>query len=356
LQDPVSGFEYPNEWILRSNPADHENIAAGFFVLTSSGAVLRRGYTTGATMTAAAYAAVFSLGGEVTDTVSVLLPCGIMVNIKAEGKDGTGIATKDSGDYPNDITAGARCIAEASPYSDIDIIAGDGIGVFVRDTPRYRKGDPAISPASRECIMTAIAAACREIGISGAQVRLSVMHGAEIAKNTLNPKIGVEGGISIIGTTGFVEPWDDHLTSSVVDQIASAKHPVITTGRQGLRFSKLLYPEYDVILAGSKLSEAISAVPDGTNAILCGLPALILRFLRSDIAMSNGFSTVEELVASPKGESVVYQELVSAKKRYPHIHVTIVNRDGRIIAESETRHAARRRDDLLSPGNPPIGD
>lgn len=335
MRDPVSGFEYPNEWVLRSNPADHENIAAGFLVLTSSGTVLRRGYTTGATMAAAAYAAVFSLCGEGIDTVPVLLPCDIMVNIKAEGIGGVGIATKDSGDYPNDVTDGARCIAEAVPYSDIDIIAGDGIGVFVRDTPRYRKGDPAISPVSRDCIMTVIAAACQKIGIPGAQVRLSVMHGAEIAKKTLNPKIGVEGGISIIGTTGFVEPWDDHLTSSMTDQIASARHPVITTGRQGLRFSKLLYPEYDVVLAGSKLHEAISAIPDGKNAILCGLPALILRFLRKDIATSNGFSTVEELVASPKGEDVVYRELVSAKERYPHIHITIVNRDGRIIAESE---------------------
>jgi len=337
LRDPVSGFEYPDEWVIASNPCDHEGIAAGFLVLTSSGAVLRRGYTTGATMAAAAYAAVFSLGGEMITTAAVLLPCDIMVNIQAEGKDGIGIALKDSGDYPNDVTAGAKCIAEAVPYSDIDIISGDGIGVFVRDTPRYRKGDPAISPPSRTCIMTAIAAACRKIGISGAQVRLSVMHGAEIAKKTLNPKIGVEGGISIVGTTGFVEPWDDHLTSSMLDQIASAMHPVITTGRQGLRFSRLLYPEHDVILAGSKLSEAISAIPDGRTAILCGLPALILRFLRPDIAMSNGFSTVEELVASPKGEDVVCRELMSAKERYPHIHVVIVSRDGRIIAESEDK-------------------
>ena len=337
LQDPVSGFEYPDEWVLRSNPTDHENIAAGFLVLTSSGTVLRRGYTTGATMAAAAYAAAFSLREEVTDTVPVLLPCGIMVNIKAEGKGGTGIAVKDSGDYPNDVTAGARCLAEAVPYSGIEIISGDGIGVFVRDTPRYRKGDPAISPASYDCIMTAIAEACRKIDISGAQVRLSVMDGAEIAKQTLNQKVGVEGGISIVGTTGFVEPWDDHLTSSMTDQIASARHPVITTGRQGLRFSKLLYPEYDVILAGSKLSEAISAVPEGKNAILCGLPALILRFLRKDIATSNGFSTVEELVASPKGKDVVYQELMSAKERYPHIHIMIVNRDGRVIATSPRR-------------------
>jgi cobalt-precorrin-5B (C1)-methyltransferase len=122
----------------------------------------------------------------------------------------------------------------------------------------------------------------------------------------------------------------------MTDPIASARFPVITTVRQGLRFSKLLYPEYDVILAGSKLSEAISAT-DGKNAILCGLPALILRFLRKDIATSNGFSTVEELVASPKGEDIVHQELMSAKERYPHIHVVIVNREGRIVADSPRR-------------------
>ena len=334
LRDPITAFEYPQEWVSASNPADHEDIAAGFVVLTSSGMVLRRGYTTGATMAAAAYAAVCSMKAEV-HSAPILLPCGITVAIKAEGKNGVGIAEKDSGDYPNDITAGARCIAEAVPCTDIDIIAEDGIGVFVRDTPRYKKGYPAISPPSRECIMSAIACACKDIGIIGAQVRLSVKDGAKLAKQTLNPKIGVEGGISILGTTGFVEPWDDHLTSSMADQIASAMHPVITTGRQGLRFSKLLYPKYDTVLAGSKLHEALFAIPDNKTAILCGLPGLILRFLRKDVATREGFSTVEELVASPKGMSVVQQELLCAKKRYPNIHITIVNRDGTILAESE---------------------
>ncbi|MDR2854873.1 MAG: cobalt-precorrin-5B (C(1))-methyltransferase, partial [Methanomicrobiales archaeon] len=204
MRDPVTAFEYPQEWILASNPAHHLDIAAGFLVLTSSGMVLRRGYTTGATMAAAAYAAVCSMKKEISSS-PVLLPCGIMVNIQAEGKDGVGISEKYSGDYPDDITAKARCIAEAVPYSHIDIIAGDGIGVFVRDTPRYQKGDPAISPPARWCIMSAIASACKEIHIVGAQVRLSVKDGAEIAKKTLNPKIGVVGGISILGTTGFVE-------------------------------------------------------------------------------------------------------------------------------------------------------
>jgi cobalt-precorrin-5B (C1)-methyltransferase len=331
--DPVSGFTYPQEWILASNPADHEGIAAGFLVLTSSGMVLRRGYTTGATMAAAAYAAVCSIKMEMS-SAPILLPCGIMATIQAEGKNGVGFAEKDSGDYPHDITAKARCIAEAKPHSHIDIIAGEGIGIFVRDTPRYKMGDPAISPASRGCILSAIACACKEIGIVGAQVRLSVKDGAELAKKTLNPKVGVEAGISIVGTTGFVEPWDDHLTSSMADQIASAMHPVITTGRQGLRFSKLLYPEYDVILAGSKLHEALSSVSDDKIAILCGLPGLILRFLRLDVATREGFSTVEELVASPKGAYVVQQELLCAKERYPNIHITIVQRDGTILAES----------------------
>ena len=334
VRDPVSGLEYPEEWVLACDPVHYEDIAAGFLVLTSSGKVLRRGFTTGATMAAAAYAAVFSLS-EVVNTVPVLLPCGILVSILAEGRGGIGIAEKDAGDYPDDVTAKARCIAEAVPFSSVDIIAGDGIGVFTRDTPRYRLGEPAISSPSRECIMASIASACERIGIPGAQVRLSVEHGKEIAKKTLNPKIGVEGGISIVGTTGFVEPWDAHLADSMMDQIAAAAHPVITTGRQGLRFSRLLYPEYDIILAGSKLHSALSAIPEGRDAILCGLPGLILRFLRPDIAISEGFSTVEELVASPLGMGIVRKELAAAKERFSHVHVTIVGRDGRVLAESE---------------------
>jgi cobalt-precorrin-5B (C1)-methyltransferase len=166
----------------------------------------------------------------------------------------------------------------------------------------------------------------------GARVFLSVENGEIIAEKTLNSKIGVVGGISILGTTGFVEPWDSCLAASMAEQIAHAQSPVLTTGRTGLRFSRLLYPEHDVILVGSKLSEALSSVCD--TAILCGLPGLILRFLCPNIAVNEGFSTVEELMASSRGEEIMRRELDAAKIRYPAIHIVIINREGSIIGET----------------------
>ncbi len=77
-------------------------------------------------------------------------------------------------------------------------------------------------------------------------VFLTIPDGRRIGALTLNPKDGIEGGISVVGTTGFVEPWDDHLSETVSERISGAKNVVITTGRIGLRYSRLLFPEYEV--------------------------------------------------------------------------------------------------------------
>jgi hypothetical protein len=106
---------------------------------------------------------------------------------------------------------------------------------------------------------------------------LIIPDGERIAATTLNPKVGIEGGISILGTTGFVEPWDDHLSESVVERVKTADRAVLTTGRIGLRHARLLFPEYEVILVGAKLKESLSVAPKDT--VLCGLPGLILKFL-----------------------------------------------------------------------------
>ena len=111
--------------------------------------------------------------------------------------------------------------------------------------------------------------------------------GATIAQKTLNPRMGVDGGISVLGTTGLVEPWDDHLTESTMERIAAADRPVLTTGRVGLRFSRLLFPDREVILIGGKLKDALDAARG--DVILCGLPALILRHINPQILDGTGY-------------------------------------------------------------------
>ena len=333
--DPVTGFAYPESWTAKCRDADALAIAkSGFGVLTSTGIVLRRGFTTGSTAAAACYAAVASLSAPV-ETAPILLPCGILAEIPAVGKDGEGSARKYSGDYPHDITAGILICAKASPAECVSLETGEGIGRFVRDTPRYAKGAAAVSPPAKKEILNAISSACRAAGLSGAAVLLTIPDGRRIGAMTLNPKVGIEGGISVVGTTGFVEPWDDHLSETVSERIAGAKNVVITTGRIGLRYSRLLFPEYEVVLAGAKIAQSLSAAAQCEHAVICGLPALILRFFNPDVAISRGFPTVEELLAGPDGESVLVEELNAAKQKYPWLRIVIVDRDGRILGDTQ---------------------
>ncbi len=333
--DPVTGFAYPESWTAKCRDAQALAIAkSGFGVLTSTGIVLRRGFTTGSTAAAACYAAVASLSAPV-ETAPILLPCGILAEIPAVGKDGEGSARKYSGDYPHDITAGILICAKASPAECVSLETGEGIGRFVRDTPRYAKGAAAVSPPAKKEILNAISSACRAAGLSGAAVLLTIPDGRRIGAMTLNPKVGIEGGISVVGTTGFVEPWDDHLSETVSERIAGAKNVVITTGRIGLRYSRLLFPEYEVVLAGAKIAQSLSAAAQCEHAVICGLPALILRFFNPDVAISRGFPTVEELLAGPDGESVLVEELNAAKQKYPWLRIVIVDRDGRILGDTQ---------------------
>jgi cobalt-precorrin-5B (C1)-methyltransferase len=334
MRDPVSGFDYPEAWVQRCpNPGSLLLVETGLGVLTSSGTVLRRGFTTGTTAAAACKAAVLSLRSGTVHSVIIRIPCGLIVNVPAEGKTGTASSRKFAGDYPGDATAGIEFIACAVPQEvGIRLIPGEGIGRFSRDTPRYKKGEPAISRAPLDCINRSIEEALDMTGLSGVQVTLKIPEGEEIGKKTLNPRIGVEGGISVLGTTGLVEPWDDHLGSSVIERIIAAENPVLTTGRIGMRYARLLYPDRDVILVGGKITEALTAAKG--DVVLCGLPALILRQIKPDLLNGTGFGTIEEFAVSPEFGRIVQDILAEFRKTHPGVRVTLVNRAGEIIGEN----------------------
>jgi len=333
MKDPVTGFEYPDAWVAKcTSPEDLRLAEQGLAVLTSTGSTLLRGFTTGTTAAAAAKAAVLSFKKD-TGAVSLTLPCNIMVDVVADGHGGRGSCRKFAGDYLSDVTAGLEFVAEATLQpGSITILFGEGIGRFSRDTPRYRKGSPAVSPPALTSIVRSVQEALDAIGESGVSVRISAPLGAVTAENTLNPRMGVDGGISVLGTTGLVEPWDDHLTKSTMERIASADCPVLTTGRIGLRFSRLLYPGREVILIGGKLQEALDAARG--EVILCGLPALILRHINPEILKGTGFLTVEELADSPHFPPILAATLQGFRKRRPRVTVVLINREGKVIGES----------------------
>jgi cobalt-precorrin-5B (C1)-methyltransferase len=333
MRDPVNGFDYPETWVRKCRSPDLLHLVEeGLAVLTSSGTVLRRGYTTGTTAAAACKGAILSLSGVVT-TVPVHIPCGLTVQVPVSGHGGTASCKKFAGDYPDDVTAGCEFIAEATIRKrGIRFIPGDGIGRFARDTPRFRKGDPAISQAPLSCILASMEEAAEAQGLSGVRVRLRIPEGSVIAQKTLNPRVGVDGGISILGTTGLVEPWDDHLEESVCQRLSDARNPVLTTGRIGLRYARLMFPEHEIVLAGSRIGEALGA--SHGEVVLFGLPALILRYIDPDILDGTGYATIEEFAASPAFHPAIQSSLEDFKKKFPRVRVVLVNRYGMILGES----------------------
>jgi cobalt-precorrin-5B (C1)-methyltransferase len=333
ITDPVSGFAYPEAWVEAcKDPAGLALVREGLAVLTSSGTVLRRGYTTGTTAAACCKAAILSTSREVVE-VMVKIPSGLSVLVPVEAVHGRASARKYGGDYPDDVTADILFSARYAKKSvGLELIAGDGIGRFVRKTPRHYEGEPAISKPARECIFDAMEEALGDTGLEGAKVVLEIPEGVAVAGKTLNPKIGIEGGISILGTTGLVEPWDDHLSLSVVERVKSSSRVVLTTGRTGLFHARLLFPGSDVILAGARLKEALDAACG--EVVLCGLPGLILKFLYPEILAGTGCVTVEDLTDQPLFEERMQEAFRRGNMMYPGLRVVVLNRRGIILGDS----------------------
>jgi cobalt-precorrin-5B (C1)-methyltransferase len=174
---------------------------------------LRRGWTTGACAAAAAKAACTALlTGAFPDPVEVTLPGGAMPAFAlAVQKCGMGEATagivKDAGDDP-DVTHGALVSATVRPGvtgAGVTFKAGPGVGTVTRPGLALPPGEPAINPVPRKMIAQAIT----DVAGEGAdyEVEISVAGGEKLALKTLNPRLGIVGGISILGTTGIVIPY-----------------------------------------------------------------------------------------------------------------------------------------------------
>jgi cobalt-precorrin-5B (C1)-methyltransferase len=177
---------------------------------------LRRGWTTGACATAAAKAAYAALlTGEFPDPVEITLPRGerasfaLAVTQKHQHSATAGVI-KDAGDDP-DVTHGALIIAivrHAPRGSGITFRAGEGVGTVTRPGLPVAPGEPAINPVPRRMIADAIMEVAAGAGRTGeVEVEIAIPGGEALAAKTLNPRLGIEGGLSILGTTGIVVPY-----------------------------------------------------------------------------------------------------------------------------------------------------
>jgi cobalt-precorrin-5B (C1)-methyltransferase len=181
-----------------------------------AGGGLRRGWTTGTCATAAAKAAATALvRGAFPATVAVSLPRGGTVTFTPEARHldaetATAAVTKDAGDDP-DVTHG--CVVEATvrllPSIDgVVFRAGAGVGTVTRAGLPVAVGEPAINPVPRQMIREALAEVLDEAGTrAGFEVTVGIENGAELAARTLNPRLGIVGGLSVLGTTGVVVPF-----------------------------------------------------------------------------------------------------------------------------------------------------
>ena len=178
---------------------------------------MKKGYTTGTCAQAAAKGAVRMLiTGKKVETIEVETASGQKLDLKliaqGIGTDFSRCAViKDSGDDP-DITNGAKICAEVrfSQKSGITLRGGKGVGLVTKPGLAVGVGESAINPVPRQMIMDELwpylSSLDKSAGQKGFEVVISVPQGEELAKQTFNPRLGIEGGISILGTTGIVEP------------------------------------------------------------------------------------------------------------------------------------------------------
>jgi cobalt-precorrin-5B (C1)-methyltransferase len=236
---------------------------------------LRRGWTTGACATAAARAAFAALlTGRFPDPVTIRLPRGeapsfaLALAELAGGVARAGIV-KDSGDDP-DVTQGAMVIAElawAEPGSGISFRAGAGVGTVTRPGLQLAVGEPAINPAPRAMIRDALTAIAEANGAPAPDVTVTIAipGGERLAERTMNTRLGIVGGLSVLGTTGIVVPYSCsswiHAIHRGIDvaRAAGLDHIAAATGATSERAVQRLYglPEHALIDMGDFVGGAL---------------------------------------------------------------------------------------------------
>ena len=208
---------------------------------------LHSGLTTGTCATAAAVAACIRLtSGEMPAEVPVMLPNGETIHVAVSYGDDYAACIKEAGDDP-DVTNGIEVRAQVTESDHFEILGGEGVGRFTLPGFDYPPGEAAINKAPREMIRQNLERLKMEDG--RLKIVISVPQGAEIARRTFNPRLGIEGGISIIGVSGIVKPFSEEAfvdsirKCMMVAKASQSARVVINSGGKSERFVKALYPE-----------------------------------------------------------------------------------------------------------------
>ena len=246
--------------------------------IEKDGKRLRYGFTTGTCAAAAAKAAaILLLSGTAPKTVPIRTPKGIDLNLPVlepmrEGGFASCAIRKDSGDDP-DVTNGVLVYARVAYAKEpgISIDGGEGVGRVTKPGLRQAIGEAAINPVPREMIRQAVEAVSDEYeNAGGLSVVISIPEGVALAEKTFNPRLGIVGGISILGTSGVVEPMsEDALKDSIALEIRQRKalgdtRLILTPGNYGADFLKVAYGIGDerVVKCSNFIGDALKNAED----------------------------------------------------------------------------------------------
>lgn len=221
---------------------------------------LRTGFTTGSAAAAAAKAALLHLAGkDHLKSVEIPLPdkgrLSIPVKmVRQKGDMVKAVVIKDAGDDP-DVTHRAEiwAIIQFDPKGkdgDVKIMGGKGVGRVIRPGLPIAVGEPAINPTPRAQIEESVCEALYETGLRGAvTVEICVPKGEELAQKTLNPRLGIMGGISILGTRGTVIPFSHEAYKETITlgldvaRASGLEHVVFSTGGRSEKFARKILEE-----------------------------------------------------------------------------------------------------------------
>ena len=226
---------------------------------------LRTGFTTGSAAAAGAKAALLVLLGQADgiDKVEIPLPEEGRITIPIDEvmifkNRARAVVIKDAGDDP-DVTDGARIVsvvslAPVSGASEVIIKGGHGVGKVTRPGLPIKVGEPAINPGPRKQIVRAVKEVLQEAGRNyRVIITIEVPEGEEIAKKTLNPRLGIVGGISILGTRGTVIPYSNEAFQATISlaldvAVASGNKIIcLSTGRKSGKYLRMCYPALPLI-------------------------------------------------------------------------------------------------------------
>lgn len=260
---------------------------------------MRYGWTTGACATAATTAAYTALlTGEFPDPVEVLLPQGrrpafALATERRDAASATAGVIKDAGDDP-DVTHGAlieSTVTRGAPGSGVTFRAGVGVGTITLPGLPLPVGEPAINPVPRRLMTEAVQRVAASFGDAGdVVVEISVPEGEELARQTWNPRLGILGGLSILGTTGVVVPYS---CSAWIDSI-----------RRGVDVARALGHPHVAGATGSTSERVVAdryALPETALLDMGDFAGAVLKYVKRHpvrrLTIAGGFAKMSKLAA-----------------------------------------------------------